>query len=66
VSKKIIVGAFAVIIAALFWWFFISTRTPTGQRPLIVLERAEDLDQVKSLFNANKDKTRVIALLSPT
>jgi hypothetical protein len=38
---------------------------PQGQRPFEVLDAA-NFDHLRQVFNANSDRTRVLALLSPT
>lgn len=38
---------------------------PQGQRPFEILD-AKNFDDLRDLFNAHPDRTRVLALLSPT
>ena len=64
-GKKILFTIVLAVLAVLFWKFFVSSATPDGQGPLAMLGTS-DADRVKSLFNAHKDKTRVVVLLSPT
>ena len=64
-AKRILIALAVITSMGLFWRFFVSSKTPVGQNPLVVLN-APELNGTKALFNANKGKTRVIALLSPT
>jgi hypothetical protein len=64
-AKRIFLAIIVVAGVALFWRFFVSSKTPAGQSPLVILSPSE-LAGAKTLFNAHKGETRIIALLSPT
>jgi hypothetical protein len=63
--KYIIGGAIAAVFLAALVYFYGGSQTPTGQPPLRRLT-AENLNELKKDFNAAKDETRVLLLLSPT
>jgi hypothetical protein len=65
-KRKHIIGALlAMILLAVFVYFYGGSQAPSGQSPLRSLT-AQNVDDVKSEFNAAKDNVRVLLLLSPT
>lgn len=55
-----------VIGAAAIAWIKLAPRpTPAGQAPLATLDE-KTFGQLREAFNASSDRTRVVALLSPT
>jgi hypothetical protein len=59
-------ASLVVIGAATIAWVKLAPRpTPLGQAPLARLD-AESFGQLRDAFNASADRTRVVALLSPT
>lgn len=50
---------------AAYWYYWGSSRTPSGQPPLTSLT-AGNLDQFKRAFNEPADRTRLLLLVSPT
>ena len=50
------------ILAAAVWYGLFAHRAPAGQPVLAAM----DLTQLRADFNAAKDRTRLILLLSPT
>ena len=63
--KYIINGAIGAIILAVLVYCYGGSQTPSGQPPLRSLT-AENLSELKNEFNAAKNDTRVLLLLSPT
>jgi len=63
--KYIINGAIGVVLLAALVYFYGGNQTPSGQPPLRSLT-AENLSELKKEFNAAKNETRVLLLLSPT
>ena len=61
----IFVWAFAVLAGAMLWYLFGPRHVPPGQQPLGILS-ATSLEALRTDFNRNADRTRVILLLSPT
>ena len=61
-----VVGA-VVLFGASFatWYRYGPRRTPAGQAPLTYLT-AGTLDEFRDDFNHSADRTRVLAMLSPT
>jgi hypothetical protein len=63
--KYIINGAVGAVLLAALLYFYGGSQTPSGQPPLRDLT-ADNLSELKQEFNAAKDETRVLLLLSPT
>jgi hypothetical protein len=63
--KYIINGAIGAVLLAALVYFYGGSQTPTGQPPLRSLS-ADNLSELKNEFNAAKNDTRVLLLLSPT
>jgi len=63
--KYIVSGAICAVLVAALVYFYGGSRTPSGQLPLRSLT-AENLSELKTEFNAAKNETRVLLLLSPT
>jgi hypothetical protein len=61
----IISGTISATLIAALVYFYGGSQTPSGQPPLQSLT-AENLSELKREFNAAKDETRVLLLLSPT
>jgi hypothetical protein len=70
-GRGVVLGGVAVVLTAagaggwLAWQRLAPRAVPSGQSPLLALDDAS-LAALKADFNAGKDKTRVLALLSPT
>ncbi|MBL8113472.1 MAG: hypothetical protein JNK60_11340 [Acidobacteria bacterium] len=59
-------SALLVIGAAMIGWLKLAPRpTPAGQAPLATLDE-KNFGQLRDAFNASADRTRVLAILSPT
>ena len=59
-------SALLVIAVATIAWVKLAPRpTPAGQAPLTSLDE-ESFGQLREAFNASADRTRVVAILSPT
>ena len=59
-------AALALAGAATIAWVKLAPRpTPPGQPPLATLEK-KSFGELREAFNASADRTRVVALLSPT
>ena len=59
-------ASFVAIGAATIAWMKIAPRpTPASQAPLTKLDE-KNFGQVRDAFNSSADRTRVVALLSPT
>jgi hypothetical protein len=55
-----------VIGAATIAWVKLAPRpTPAGQAPLTILDE-KSFGELREAFNASADRTRVLAILSPT
>ena len=63
--KYIVSGAVGAIVVAALVYFYGGSQTPSGQPPLQSLT-AQNLNELKKDFNAAKNDTRVLLLLSPT
>ena len=61
----ILVYVIAVLAGAMLWYLFGPRHVPPGQQPLGILS-ASSLEALRTDFNRNADRTRVILLLSPT
>ena len=61
----ILVYVIAVLAGAMLWYLFGPRHVPPGQPPLGILS-ASSLEALRTDFNRNADRTRVILLLSPT
>jgi len=62
--KFILAGAVLALVAIL-WTLSHSSQTPPGQPQLVTLS-AQNLSTLFQQFDAASDRTRVVALLSPT
>jgi hypothetical protein len=66
VKPKYIVLPLVIILAFVaYWYYWGSSRTPSGQPPLVSLSQS-NLDQFKQAFNDAADRTRLVLLVSPT
>lgn len=64
--KGIIIGSvLAVIVSALFYYFYLGSTVPGGQQPLVYLNNA-NVASLKDAFNNSANSVRVIVMLSPT
>ena len=64
--KGIIIGSvLAVILFALFYYFYLGSTVPNGQQPLVYLNSA-NVTSLKDAFNSSANSVRVIVMLSPT
>jgi hypothetical protein len=61
----VLLAVCAALAAAVLWYLYGARTVPAGQQPMTVLS-ATHLDVLRSEFNREPDKTRVILLLSPT
>lgn len=62
----IIIGSvLAVILFALFYYFYLGSTVPNGQQPLVYLN-STNVTSLKDAFNGSTDSVRVIVMLSPT
>lgn len=64
--KGIIIGSvLAVILFALFYYFYLGSTVPNGQQPLVYLN-STNVTSLKDAFNNSANSVRVIVMLSPT
>ena len=64
--KGIIIGSvLAVILFALFYYFYLGSTVPNGQQPLVYLNNT-NVTSLKEAFNSSANSVRVIVMLSPT
>ena len=64
--KGIIIGSvLAVILFALFYYFYLGSTVPNGQQPLVYLNNT-NVTSLKDTFNSSANSVRVIVMLSPT
>jgi hypothetical protein len=64
--KKILIVVSGMFVVALIGYYFLGQHiTPEMQEPLADLN-TQSLDSLKTKFNQNADRTRIILLLSPT
>lgn len=64
--KGIIIGSvLAVILFALFYYFYLGSTVPNGQQPLVYLNTS-NVTSLKDAFNSSANSVRVIVMLSPT
>lgn len=64
--KGIIIGSvLAVILFALFYYFYLGSTVPNGQQPLVYLN-STNVTSLKDAFNSSTNSVRVIVMLSPT
>lgn len=64
--KGIIIGSvLAVILFALFYYFYLGSTVPNGQQPLVYLN-STNVTSLKDAFNSTANSVRVIVMLSPT
>lgn len=61
----ILLAGCAALAAAVLWYVYAERKVPAGQQPLTVLS-ASRLEVLRTEFNRDGDKTRIILLLSPT
>ncbi len=61
----VLLGIAAVVMLVAARFYFSGHQVPAGQPPLADLN-TDSLDTLKSDFNRNSDRVRVILLLSPT
>jgi hypothetical protein len=67
-KRKVLIVVFSIVslgLLAFAYAYFNSHKTPAGQVPLSDLT-AQRLETFRIQFNAAKDRTRIILLLSPT
>ena len=67
-NRKVLIIAVGIVtigFAAFAYRYLLSHKTPGVQAPLADLT-AQSLEAFKTQFNAAKDRTRIILLLSPT
>jgi hypothetical protein len=66
-SRIALVGVvpIAILVAWIAWLNLEPRPTPAGQQPLGRLNE-ESFHQLRDAFNASADRTRIVALLSPT
>jgi hypothetical protein len=65
---KVLIVVFSIVslgLLAFAYPYFNSHKTPAAQAPLSDLT-AQSLETFRTQFNAAKDRTRIILLLSPT
>jgi hypothetical protein len=55
----------AVILGAVLYHFYGGSTTPAGQQALVRLNAA-NIAELRQAFNADVDRVRLIAMLSPT
>ena len=64
--KGIIIGSvLAVILFALFYYFYLGSTVPNGQQPFVYLN-STNVTSLKDAFNSSANSVRVIVMLSPT
>ena len=62
----IIIGSvLAVILFALFYYFYLGSTVPKGQQALVYLN-STNVSSLKDAFNSSANSVRVIVMLSPT
>lgn len=61
----IISSVLAVILFALFYYFYLGSTVPNGQQPLVYLN-STNVTSLKDAFNSSTNSVRVIVMLSPT
>jgi hypothetical protein len=63
--RILILVCVAVILGALLYYFYGGSTPPAGQHELVRLNTANFAD-LRQAFNADVDRVRLIAMLSPT
>jgi len=63
--RILILACAAVILGALLYYFFCGSTPPAGQHDLVRLNAA-NFAEIQHAFNANVDRVRLVAMLSPT
>ena len=61
-KRNLVPKLLAALLVVVLWYVFGAHRPPAGQPPLAAM----DLAKLRADFNAAKDRTRLILLLSPT
>jgi hypothetical protein len=63
--KGIIAASIAIVLALLFFYFYLGSSVPNGQQPLVRLNSA-NIASIKDAFNVSANDVRLIVMLSPT
>src|SRR5215210_835243 len=64
--KGIIIGSvLALMLSALFYYFYLGSTLPNGQQPLAYLN-STNVTSLRDAFNSSANSVRVILMLSPT
>ena len=63
--RILVVACVAVILGALLYYFYGGSTPPVGQHDLVRLNAA-NFTELQHAFNAEVDRVRLIAMLSPT
>ncbi len=64
-SRFLILVCVAVILGALFYYIYGGSTPPAGQHELVRLNAA-NFAELRQAFNADVERVRLIAMLSPT
>lgn len=64
-SRNLVLVCVAAILGALIYYFYGGSTPPAGQHELVRLNAA-NFAELRQAFNANVDRVRLIAMLSPT
>ena len=59
------IGIAAALVVVAATYKLSTRRTPAGQPPLVYLNN-QNIEELRSAFNAAADQTRVLAMVSPT
>lgn len=63
--KHVLLLLAAILVFAVYSYYWGSSRTPVGQPPLTSLT-SSNFDQFKRVFNDANDRARLLILVSPT
>jgi len=63
--RILVLACAAVILGALLYYFYGGSTPPAGQHDLVRLNAA-NFAELQQAFNADVDRVRLIAMLSPT